>query len=182
MNGSVSSARVGCLLVVILCLMLLPFRVVGATLSAPQSDLVIDDFAYTEYRAGTRRWALQAKSARHDFAVDITRAEVVHLQVFSQQDKPYLRLWADFGVMKIAERIIELNGSVIVEDQRGYRFLTDRLVYDDRRQLASGAGPVQMFSPGLKITGRGYDYAAATGIFQIHEEIEAFVTAPLKTP
>lgn len=182
MNGSVSIARVDCLLVVILCLMLLPFRVGGATLSDPQSDLVIDDFAYTEYRVGNKRWTVQAKSARHDFADDIARAEAVHLQLFSQQDNPYLKLWADSGVMKIAERVIELNGSVIVEDQRGYRFLTDRLVYDDRRQLAYGAGPVQMFSSGMKITGRGYEYAAATGIFQIHEDIEAFVTAPLKTP
>jgi LPS export ABC transporter protein LptC len=180
MNSSLLAVSVGCFTTIILGLILTSGPLWSAGLTSPQGDLIMNDFGYTEYRSGVKRWTVRAQNAKHDFAGGSARVEVLHLQLFSTEGAPDLSLKADSGVLKIAERTVELQGEVEAEDLRGYQFSTDQLLYDDHARIAHGTGPILVESEGLKITGHGFDYAAATGIFRIHQGVEALITAPLK--
>jgi len=118
-------------------------------------DLALDNFHYTQNEDGRRRWTLAADKAEYQRKNMVANLENVTLQFYQAGDFGNIHLRADRGRLDQETSVVDLTGNVVITTDRGYKFFTEKVNYDDRKRLLMTDKAFRLVSPQLELTGVG---------------------------
>lgn len=141
------------------------------------SDAGIDQFRFTQSRAGTVQWEVRAKRARVFEAAKRAVLEEVEVTLFGAKGWE-MKLAGEEGTVDLTKKDFTLMNRadpIVVHLQGGYTALSNHLVWTDDERRISTADPVTISGHGLTVTGRGFAGRLDTEEFQVLENVHVDV-------
>ncbi len=117
-------------------------------------DLQIKDFVYTEVGAAQSKWEVKAETATYDKDRKLAVLERVRMKLVTSDGQVYV-MNADQGQIMTEEKNVEIKGHVMITSDKGDKFSTDYIRYDDAGKKFYTDAPVTMENKRMKITGKG---------------------------
>ncbi len=133
-----------------------------------KSDLTQANFGllgvrFFESNEGQPSWNIRAEFAElHRQKENYAFMKTVNADFFSGASRNVVRTQSDYGRSHFNKRLVELEGNVIVQSEKGYRFMMDRLDYDSGGRkfhsddVVNMSGP-DVAAPEMFLTGTGLD-------------------------
>jgi LPS export ABC transporter protein LptC len=136
-----------------------------------EARVVINNLDYSEVREGRTRWTLRAGKAHY---YEVRQETVLSLvsAVFFLEDGGRVELRGDEGVLDNASKNIEIRGKVRLNYGNDYWLVTDRLSYDNEKELIHTSEPVILEGRGLILKGVGMNLEVASHILKILKHVE----------
>lgn len=117
-------------------------------------DLTLQNITYTKTRNGAPLWTLQADSALHVNATDITRIENVRV-VFFDRETGNIHLTADQGVLLPDEQAVTVSSNVTIVNPQGTSLKTEFLRYEESSDILHTDQEVTIQRDHFTVHGRG---------------------------
>lgn len=144
------------------------------------SDAGIDEFRFTQSRAGAVQWEVRAKRARVFEAAKRAVLEQVEVTLFGAQGWE-MKLAGEEGTVDLAKKDFTLTNRadpIVVHLQGGYTAVSNHLVWTDDERRISTADPVTISGHGLTVTGQGFSGKLDTEEFQVLDNVHVDVAQP----
>ncbi len=112
---------------------------------------------------GAPSWNIRSEFAElHRQKENYAFMKTVNADFFSGASRNVVRTQSDYGRSHFGKRLVELEGNVIVQSEKGYRFTMDRLDYDSAGHQFHSDDTVNMTGPDVNapemfLTGTGLD-------------------------
>ena len=120
-------------------------------------DLALDDFHYTQNEDGQRRWTLAADKAEYQRKNMVANLENVKLQFYQVGEFGDIHLRADQGRLDQEISEIDIWGDVVITTDKGHKFFTEKINYNDHSRLITTDEKIRLVSPQLELTGTGME-------------------------
>lgn len=137
------------------------------------ADAGIDHFTFTQSKAGTVQWQVQAQRARLFDNENRAVLEGVEVTLYGPKGRE-LRLESDEGTIDTAKKnfvLAKRDGDIAVQLENGYTIFTNHLVWTDASREVSTAEAVRIIGNGLEVTGRGLLGRLDVEEFQVLEDV-----------
>lgn len=135
-------------------------------------DLQIKDFVYTEVGAAQSKWEVKAEMATYDKEKKLAVLDRVTMKLVTSDGQVYV-MNADQGQIMTEEKNIEIKGRVVITSDKGDKFSTEYIRYDDAGKKFYTDAPVIMENKRMKITGKGLVIFMNKGQLSIPAMVEA---------
>ncbi len=135
----------------------------------------INKVSYSGTREGRTAWELEAESATHYKAKDLTLLEDVRLILYSKNGDT-LHLISDRGRYNGKTELIEAIGNVVVESKDGYLLVTEKLDFLNGSGEVSTTADVKITTDMMVIEGKGLIMEIESGKMMILDNVRAKVT------
>lgn len=122
-----------------------------------RADAGLHRLTFTQSRAGTVQWEVQAQRGRVFEPENRAVLEDVQVTLYGARGREF-RLEGDEGTINTANRDFVLakhTGPIAIELDSGYTIYTNQLTWTDERREVSTKGPVTIAGHGLTMRGRG---------------------------
>lgn len=138
-----------------------------------QADAGIDHFTFTQSKAGTVQWQVQAQRARLFDNENRAVLEGVEVTLYGPKGRE-LRLESDEGTIDTVKKnflLAKREGDIAVQLENGYTIYTNHLVWTDARREVSTTDAVRITGNGLEVKGRGLLGKLDNEEFQVLEDV-----------
>ncbi|WP_447979917.1 LPS export ABC transporter periplasmic protein LptC [Candidatus Nitrospira bockiana] len=136
-------------------------------------DAGIERFSFTQAKAGTVQWHVQAQRARMIEAEHRALLEDVEVTLYGQHGWE-LKLKGDEGTIDTANKnftLVQREGPIAVRLQNGYIIYTNHLTWTDDRGEVRTEDPVRIVGDGMEVKGRGLIGKLASEEFRILDDV-----------
>jgi len=138
-----------------------------------RADAGIDQFTFTQSRAGAVQWQVQAKRARLFETENRAALENVRVTLYGLKGRE-LQLESDEGTIDTATKnfiLAKREGTIAIQLDNGYTIFTNHLVWTDARREVTTNDAVTITGNGLEVKGRGLVGKLDVEEFQILEDV-----------
>ncbi|MDE3117904.1 MAG: LPS export ABC transporter periplasmic protein LptC [Nitrospirota bacterium] len=137
------------------------------------SDAGIDQFKFTQARAGAVQWEVRAQRARVFEADKRAALEAVEVTLYGARGWD-MKLRGEEGTVNLATKDFVLANRIepiVVQLEGGYTVVSNHLTWTDARRTITTADPVTISGHGLKVSGRGFKGILDAEEFQVLEHV-----------
>jgi len=106
------------------------------------------------FRVGETEYEVRAASAEIDWNARLAQLSEVEIR-FQEETRGPVHVRADSGVVDLERQNFQLVGDVQGTTERGERFFTERVRYEQATNSLLGDGPVRIERSGMVFVGRG---------------------------
>ena len=138
-----------------------------------RADAGIDQFTFTQSRAGAVQWQVQAKRARLFETENRAVLESVRVTLYGPEGRE-LQLEGDEGTIDTATKnfvLAKRAGTIAVQLENGYTIYTNHLAWTDARHEVTTNDAVTIAGNGLAVKGRGLIGKLDVEEFQVLEDV-----------
>jgi len=146
-----------------------------------QVDLQIKDFIYTEVGEDNSKWEVKAESAKYIKKENLALFDRVKIKLTTSAGKVFI-MTGDKGQMLTDKKDIQIKGNVVIVSDKGDRFSTDYLNFndaekkfytDDAEKKFYTDVPVTIENKKMKIKGTGLTLYINTGELTLSSMVKA---------
>ncbi|MBW2477771.1 MAG: LPS export ABC transporter periplasmic protein LptC [Deltaproteobacteria bacterium] len=138
-------------------------------------DLSLKGLDYTHIESGTRRWHLTATRVEHQATTEQLVLHNPQLDFFDEHGVALGNLRAEKGLVSEDYQQIVATGKVVLEDDRGYTFVTSTLKYDHDQTAFETEDPIKLTGERIVITGRGLRMDLTSRHLEIKADVKATI-------
>ncbi|TAJ07766.1 MAG: LPS export ABC transporter periplasmic protein LptC [Nitrospirae bacterium] len=138
-----------------------------------KSDAGIDQFRFTQARAGKVQWEVHAQRARVFETEKRAVLEAVEVTLYGAKGWE-MKLTGEEGTVNLATKDFVLANRVdpiVVQFEGGYTVVSNHLTWTDERRTIATKDPVTISGHGLKVSGRGFKGFLDAEEFQVLENV-----------
>jgi len=138
-----------------------------------RADAGIDQFTFTQSRAGAVQWEVRAQRARVFEAENRAVLDQVQVTLYGKKGRE-LRLEGDEGTIDTVKRdfvVAQRTGLLAVQLESGYTIYTNHLAWTDASREISTGDPVTISGHGLDVRGVGLIGKLDTEEFQVLQDV-----------
>lgn len=135
-------------------------------------DLQIKDFVYTEVGESNSKWEITADSAKYIKNENLALFDLVKIKLTTAEGKVFI-MTGDKGQMNTDKKDLQIKGNVVIVSDKGDRFSTDYLNFNDAEKKAYTDAPVLMEGKKMKIKGKGLTLYINTGELNLSSLVKA---------
>lgn len=138
-----------------------------------KSDAGIDQFRFTQARAGAVQWEVHAQRARVFETEKRAVLEAVEVTLYGAKGWE-MKLTGEEGTVNLATKDFMLANRVepiVVQLEGGYTVASNHLTWTDERRTITTKDPVTISGHGLKVRGRGFKGFLDVEEFQVLENV-----------
>ncbi len=132
-------------------------------------------FHLYESREGQKYWNVRSQFAEFYRNADYTFLKEVEADFYSQPSGEIIRSRGDVGRSETQEKVVELEGNVLIRTEQGYDFRMDKLIYNGKRHELRSDDWVKVqgvgSDPTLKLQGRGLVGKINSEEFTLSEDV-----------
>ena len=140
----------------------------------PQNvDIGLDRVHYSQNENGIESWVLDADRAAYQRKEEELALTGVELTFFNAGNFGDVTLKAAGGILRQQQKMISLQGDVLIVTSTGEQFRSETLQFDYAGRLATTDDPISMQGPQLKVTGKGMALDLTLGTLRIRENVHA---------
>jgi len=137
-----------------------------------QVDLQIKDFIYTEVGEDNSKWEVKAESAKYIKKENLALFDRVKIKLTTSAGKVFI-MTGDKGQMLTDKKDIQIKGNVVIVSDKGDRFSTDYLNFNDAEKKFYTDAPVTIENKKMKIKGTGLTLYINTGELTLSSMVKA---------
>ena len=137
-----------------------------------QVDLQINDFIYTEVGEDNSKWEVKAESAKYIKKENLALFDRVKIKLTTSAGKVFI-MTGDKGQMLTDKKDIQIKGNVVIVSDKGDRFSTDYLNFNDAEKKFYTDAPVTIENKKMKIKGTGLTLYINTGELTLSSMVKA---------
>jgi lipopolysaccharide export system protein LptC len=155
----------------------LPRQGAAAPAAMGNSDAGIDQFRFTQSRAGAVQWEVRAKRAQVFEADKRALLEDVQVTLFGAKGWE-MKLTGEEGTVDLAKKDFVLSNRtdpIVVQLQGGYTAVSNHLTWSDEQRRITTRDPVTISGHGLTVRGRGFSGKLDSEEFQVLENVHVDV-------
>lgn len=138
-----------------------------------KSDAGIDQFRFTQARAGAVQWEVHAQRARVFETEKRAVLEAVEVTLYGAKGWE-MKLTGEEGTVDLATKDFVLANRVkpiVVQLEGGYTVVSNHLTWTDERRTITTKDPVTISGHGLMVRGRGFKGLLDAEEFQVLENV-----------
>ncbi len=138
-----------------------------------KSDAGIDQFRFTQARAGVVQWEVHAQRARVFETEKRAALEAVEVTLYGAKGWE-MKLTGEEGTVNLATKDFMLANRatpIVVQLEGGYTVESNHLTWTDERRTITTKDPVTILGHGLKVRGRGFKGLLDAEEFQVLENV-----------
>lgn len=132
----------------------------------------IDGFTYTRTVEGIKEFDITAKTAAYFEQGQRAEFTMAHI-IFFAKDGQRLEMTAQSGVFWTDSKNIEASGSVEIRSSRGYRAMTDKLLYDADKKEIHTDSKVTVVSNEMSLEGIGMRLSVTDQTLELKKSVKA---------
>jgi len=137
-----------------------------------QVDLQIKDFIYTEVGEDNSKWEVKAENAKYIKKENLALFDRVKIKLTTSAGKVFI-MTGDKGQMLTDKKDIQIKGNVVIVSDKGDRFSTDYLNFNDAEKKFYTDAPVTIENKKMKIKGTGLTLYINTGELTLSSMVKA---------
>ncbi len=135
-------------------------------------DLQINDFNYTEVGEANSKLEVKADSAKYIKKESLVVFEHVKIKLTTSDGKVF-NMTGNKGQMNTEKKDLQIKGNVVIVTDKGDRFTTDYLNFNDAGKKVYTEAPVTMENKRMKIKGTGLILYINTGELNLSSMVKA---------
>jgi lipopolysaccharide export system protein LptC len=136
-------------------------------------DVALQEVDYTHLQQGLPRWRLIAQQVARDSQSKTLTVSNPSLTFFDDLGNQNGSLSADRGLVDENFQSVKLSANVVLNSITGYTLYTERLIFDNEKNLASTDEYVRIESSGMSLEGQGLIYDLQMKQLQIKDQVNA---------
>ena len=139
---------------------------------AENIDLQVKNVIYTDVGQSGEKWEIKADTAQYLKKENVALFEKIRVRMLTADGKSFT-LKGDKGRFQTEKKDIEIVGNVEGTSDRGERFTTDKLSYNNAEGKIYTNSPVTMSSGQMKIMGTGLTVNMKSGELNLVSKVKA---------
>jgi len=138
---------------------------------ADNVDLQVRNVIYTDVGQSGEKWEIKADTARYLKKENLALFDKVHVKLVNNDGRIYL-MTGDRAKLQTDTKNIEISGNVEIVSDRGDRFRTDTLRYNNAESTVHTDGAVTMEGGQMQIRGSGMTLNTKRGQLSIQSKVK----------